>query len=249
MQQVLFGQEIIKKLEDAGRYVWAFDKNEISKEYNRTLKVKINDNNDFEKNLSELCEKYETYPEILIDTTGNNSIKKHSFNLSVDEFKQQLNDNLASVYSHVSAYAKLCSRVNYSGKIILLGSIGAQMSHREMVGYDSAKGGLEAMTRGLALDYAPYNININLIAVGPIESSPSSTKDEEKTENLRKLLPIGRYPDLAEVAKFIVDFSTNLPIFITGQKITVDGGLTSQLRPVYVEKLNEPNMYKLGEDK
>lgn len=103
------------------------------------------------------------------------------------------------------------------------------------------------MVRGLALDYAPYNININLIAVGPIENSPSSNADNEKAMELRKLLPIGRYPSLKEVTQFITNFSMNLPLSITGQKITIDGGLSSQLRPVYVEKLNEPKMYKLGE--
>lgn len=241
------GKQIITYLESCGKYVWAFDRNEIKGEFNRVLKVQVKKDEEIGKKLKELCDEFKAYPEILIDCTGDNSIKKHSFNLSVEEFRNQVENNLVSVYSHVSDYAKVCKDADISGKVILLGTIGAQMSHREMAGYDSAKGGLEAMVRALSLDYAPYNININTIAVGPIESSPSSNKDAEKTDNLRKLLPYGKYPTVEEVAKYIVDFSRDIPIFVTGQRITIDGGLTSQLRPSFIEKLEEPKMYKVEE--
>lgn len=241
------GKGLIEELENIGKYVWAFDIKDIMIHTNRTLKVIVKDEKELETKIIEMCQKYNTCPEILIDATGNNNIKKHSFNLSVEEFSKQLTDNLVNVYNHVSIYAKQCNNHNCTGKIVLLGSVGAQMSHREMLGYDAAKGGLESMVRGLALDYAPYNININLIAVGPIEDSPSSNTDNEKTIKLRQLLPIGKYPSLKEVAQFIVNFSIDLPLCVTGQRIAIDGGLSSQLRPVYIENLAEPKMYKLGE--
>ena len=239
------GKELIKTLNNNGKYVWAFDKNEITDEFGRAEKVKINKDEDFERELLKLCKKYDTCPEILIDATGNNSVKKHSFNLTEKEFEQQIKDNLVSVYGHVSTYAKICKNKEFSGKIMLLGSLGAKMSHREMVGYDAAKGGLETMTRSLSLDYAPFNININLIEIGPIEYSPTSNTDGDKTTLLRKLLPVGRYPTLKEVAEFIINFSKDIPIIVTGQNISVDGGLLSQLRPVFIEKLEEPKEYKL----
>lgn len=238
------GSELIKQFESIGKYVWAFDNRDIEGDYNRTKTIKMTDDKDFENMLTDLCKKEQTVPEILIDASGNNSIKKHSFNVSIEEFKQQLNDNITCVYSHVSNFAKICSQYRMSAKIILLGSVGGSMSHREMVGYDSSKGGLEAMTRSLALDYAPYNININTIEVGPIDESPSSKIDFEKADNLRKLLPIGDYPTLDEVCKFIMDFSNSVPMCITGQKLAIDGGISAQLRPVFIERLNEPNMYR-----
>ena len=238
------GSEIIRQYESIGKYIWAFDNRDIEGNYNRTKTIKMTNDNDFKNILMDLCQKEQTVPEILIDASGNNSIKKHSFNVSIDEFKQQLNDNIICVYSHVSDFAKICSHYMMNAKIILLGSIGGSMSHREMVGYDSAKGGLEAMTRSLALDYAPYNININTIEIGPIDESPSSKMDYEKADNLRKLLPIGNYPTLKEVCKFIMDFSNCVPMCITGQKLAIDGGISAQLRPVFIERLNEPNMYR-----
>lgn len=238
------GTELIRQFENMGKYVWAFDNKEIKYNYNRTKKIRMLDDRDFASKLKSLCEEEKTVPEILIDASGNNSIKKHSFNVSIEEFKQQLNDNITCVYSHVSDFAKICAQYKMNTKIILLGSVGGTMSHREMVGYDSAKGGLEAMTRSLSLDYAPYNININIIEVGPIDESPSSKVDFEKADNLRRLLPIGTYPTLEEVCKFIMDFSNSVPMCITGQKIAIDGGISAQLRPVFIERLNEPNMYR-----
>lgn len=243
------GSELIKQFESIGKYVWAFDNKEIEEEYNRTKKIKISEDKEFGETLRKLCEKEETIPEILIDASGNNSIKKHSFNVSVEEFKQQLNDNITCVYSHVSDFAKICSEYKIWGKIILLGSVGGSTSHREMVGYDSAKGGMEAMARSLALDYAPYDINVNTIEIGPIDESPSSKKDFEKADKLRKLLPIGNYPSLEEVCRFVMHFANNVPMCVTGQKITIDGGISAQLRPVFIERLNEPNMYRKGNKK
>lgn len=134
------GKGLIEELEKNGKYVWAFDMKNVKMQTNRTLKVLVKDEQDLERKIIEMCKKYNTCPEILIDATGNNNIKKHSFNLSTLEFSKQLTDNLINVYNHVSIYAKQCIDYNYTGKIILLGSIGAQMSHREMLGYDVAKG-------------------------------------------------------------------------------------------------------------
>jgi NAD(P)-dependent dehydrogenase (short-subunit alcohol dehydrogenase family) len=123
---------------------------------------------------------------------------------------------------------------NGGGTIITMSSGGANRAHRGMVAYDSSKGGIEAMTRALALDLAPYGIRVVGLVPGLIVPSREST-DPAALARTDATVPIGRAgipDDLAGPAVFL---ATDDAAYITGSFITVDGGVLFQQRSPQVE--------------
>jgi 3-oxoacyl-[acyl-carrier protein] reductase len=121
---------------------------------------------------------------------------------------------------------------NGGGAIVNLSSGGARAAHRGMVAYDASKGGVEAMTRALALDLAPYGIRVNALAPGAIDVWGL---DEEERARRGETVPLGRVgtpDDLAGPAVFLASDDAR---YVTGVVISVDGGLLAQQRSPQVD--------------
>jgi NAD(P)-dependent dehydrogenase (short-subunit alcohol dehydrogenase family) len=121
-----------------------------------------------------------------------------------------------------------------SGVIIGTSSGGATKSHRGMVPYDASKGGIEAMTRALALDLAPYGIRVNTLVPGLISPGRELADPEylARTDATVPLQRAGVPEDLAGPAVFL---ASDDAAYITGAKIVVDGGVTVQQRSPQIE--------------
>jgi 3-oxoacyl-[acyl-carrier protein] reductase len=118
------------------------------------------------------------------------------------------------------------------GVIVTMSSGGATRAHRGMACYDAAKGGIEALTRSMALDLAPYGIRSVAVVPGLIEQETYS--DEMRTRT-NATVPLGRpgHPDdIAAAVAFAVSDDAS---YITGSKIVVDGGVLHQQRSPQVE--------------
>ncbi len=113
-----------------------------------------------------------------------------------------------------------------------MSSGGATHSHRGMAAYDASKGGIEALTRAMALDLAPYGIRVNAIVPGSIDSQGMSL--EVKRER-GAAIPLGRVGETAEIAGPAAFLASDDASYITGHIIAVDGGLLSQQRAPQVD--------------
>jgi 3-oxoacyl-[acyl-carrier protein] reductase len=123
---------------------------------------------------------------------------------------------------------------NGGGTIITMSSGGASRAHRGMVAYDSSKGGIEAMTRALALDLAPYGIRVVGLVPGLIVPSREET-DPAALARTDATVPLGRAgipDDLAGPAVFLASDDAK---YITGSFVTVDGGVLFQQRSPQIE--------------
>ena len=109
-----------------------------------------------------------------------------------------------------------------------------------MVAYDASKGGIEALTRGLALELAPYGIRVNSLVPGLIATNPSHLLPEARA--LRDAtVPLGRgglAEDLAGPAYFL---ASNDAAYVTGASLVVDGGVLVQQRSPQVETFSVSN--------
>ena len=105
-------------------------------------------------------------------------------------------------------------------------------SNAENVAYDASKGGIEAMTRAMALDLAPYGVRVNAIVPGAIRTYEIS--DDEAAER-GKVVPLGRYGTAEEIAGPTVFLATDDARYITGATLVVDGGMLAQQRSATVD--------------
>ena len=120
------------------------------------------------------------------------------------------------------------------GTIITMSSGGASRAHRGMVAYDASKGGIEAMTRALALDLAPYGIRV----VGLVPGLIVPSREEMPPEAVAKTdatVPLGRAGLPADLAGPAVFLASDDASYMTGSFVTVDGGVLFQQRSPQVE--------------
>jgi NAD(P)-dependent dehydrogenase (short-subunit alcohol dehydrogenase family) len=115
-----------------------------------------------------------------------------------------------------------------SGKIINIGSFASTRGGVELTIYAAAKTALVGFTRALALEWAPYRIQVNTIAPGlfPDAVTAGDVGYAERVRNATKTVPLGREGRLREVGLLAVYLASAAADYMTGQTLYLDGGMT-----------------------
>jgi len=111
------------------------------------------------------------------------------------------------------------------GKIINISSISGILGTSGQVNYATTKGGVISFTKSLARELGPFNIHVNAVAPGLIESEVVSKMPKEKVEAIIKSSSLGRIGKPEEVARVVLFLASEQSDYITGQTIIVDGGI------------------------
>jgi 3-oxoacyl-[acyl-carrier protein] reductase len=111
------------------------------------------------------------------------------------------------------------------GKIINISSISGMMGTPGQVNYAATKGGMISFTKSLARELGSFNIHVNAVAPGLIESEVVSKMPKEKVEAIIKSSSLGRIGKPEEVARAVLFLASEHSDYITGQTIVVDGGI------------------------
>ena len=114
-------------------------------------------------------------------------------------------------------------KANRSGKIINISSVHAYDVRRNYAHYSSSKGGLETLSKSMALELAEHNIQVNSIVVGAIATELTQA---DRCEDMISSIPAGRIGKETDIANLVTFLSSEKCDYITGTSITVDGGLT-----------------------
>jgi len=111
------------------------------------------------------------------------------------------------------------------GKIINISSISGILGTAGQTNYAATKGGVISFTKSLARELGPFNIHVNAVAPGLIESEVVSKMPKEKIESIIKSSSLGRIGKPEEVARTVLFLASEGSDYITGQTIVVDGGI------------------------
>jgi len=112
-----------------------------------------------------------------------------------------------------------------SGKIINISSISGILGTPGQTNYAATKGGMISFTKSLARELGPFNIHVNAVAPGLIESEVVSKMPKEKVGAIIKSSSLGRMGKPDDVAQAILFLASDHSDYITGQTIVVDGGI------------------------
>jgi NAD(P)-dependent dehydrogenase (short-subunit alcohol dehydrogenase family) len=117
------------------------------------------------------------------------------------------------------------------GSLINLASIMGHRGLRQLAGYAATKGAVSALTRALAVEYAPYSIRVNALAPGFIETA--LTDRVLRVPAIAKVLldqtPMKRFGTADDVAAAALFFASDDSVFVTGAELAVDGGMAAGL--------------------
>lgn len=175
-------------------------------------------------------ERFQTI-DVLVNNASLTNTTRHFLAADEQWWDRILAVNLKSAFLCALRAAKVMAR-RRQGSIINMSSGGASRAHRGNAAYDAAKGGVEALTRALALDLGPYGVRVNALVPGSINSK---NLDEATLRERGLVMPLGRVGDVAEMAGPAVFLASDDASYITGHLLVVDGGLLAQQRSAPVD--------------
>src|SRR5947209_3647819 len=145
--------------------------------------------------------------------------------LEPEAWRSVLETNLGGTYNFCRAVAYTLMRQR-RGRIINISSVAAEHVNLGQANYAASKGAINALTRALAVELASRNVTVNAIAPGFIETDMSEAVRNKAGDKIKNFIPmrrIGQPDDIARVAVFLASADSD---YITGQVLTVDGGLS-----------------------
>lgn len=145
--------------------------------------------------------------------------------MSDDEWDDVIATNLRSAFLMSRAASRYMMRARY-GRIINITSVSGLIGNAGQTNYSASKAGLIGLTRSLSKELAGRHVTINAVAPGFIESDMTAALGDMVKEEAKKRIPAKRLGTPEEVASAVLFLSSADAGYITGQVLTVDGGMT-----------------------
>tara|TARA_Y100000817_G_scaffold286808_1_gene254913 strand:- start:246 stop:1013 length:768 start_codon:yes stop_codon:yes gene_type:complete len=171
--------------------------------------------------------------DILVNNAGTN-IPEHFTKVKKKNMEYMVNLNINAVFNVAQLASlkmiKTKNRKKIGGSIVNISSQMGHVSGPKRSVYSMTKFGLEGLTKGMALELAPYNIRVNTI--GPTFVVTPMTKrflkDKKFKKSMLESIPLGRFAELPEISSAVVFIASDAASMITGTSLLVDGGWTAR---------------------
>jgi 3-oxoacyl-[acyl-carrier protein] reductase len=161
--------------------------------------------------------------DVLVNVAGV-GLTRTFLNTSIEEWNRVLQTNLTGTFLCSREAAKIMVRQG-GGKIINITSLSAQRGGTGRAAYGASKAGVTMLTKVMAVELAPYNITVNEIAPGPVNTAMTAvTHDEATRQAYYNLIPMRRYAEQDEIASAAVFLASDEAQFVNGHTLNVDGG-------------------------
>ena len=140
------------------------------------------------------------------------------------EWDDVINTNLTGIFNITKPVSKIMLKQK-RGSIINISSVSGLMGNAGQVNYSSSKSALLGFTKSLAKELAPRGINVNCICPGFIESDMTNELTSDQRDQALSQIPLGSFGSDTDIAKLTLFLSSDNAKYITGQSISVDGGM------------------------
>lgn len=167
--------------------------------------------------------------DILVNNAGT-IVRKPSLELTEEEWDRVVDTILKASFFCAQAVAKVMIKQK-RGKIINIGSLTSKRGISGIIPYVASRGGILQLTKALAVEWAPYNINVNAIAPGYFKTQQTAPLFANKkwVKKTVARIPLGRTGKPQDLAGVVVFLASEASDYITGQMIFVDGGWLAAL--------------------
>jgi 3-oxoacyl-[acyl-carrier protein] reductase len=144
--------------------------------------------------------------------------------MSEDDWNAVIQTNLTSAFHWTKAIGWPMCRARY-GRIINIASVVGIVGNAGQANYAAAKGGMIAMTKSIAKEFAKRNVTANVVAPGFIRTDMTAVLNEEVQKAASAMIPMQRFGEAADIAAMTAFLASEEAGYITGQVFTVDGGM------------------------
>lgn len=144
--------------------------------------------------------------------------------MSKEDWADVIDSDLTGVFNTTRA-SIITFLKQKSGNIINISSVSGIHPPPGQTNYAAAKAGVIGFTKSLAKEVAPYNVRVNAVAPGFIETDMTGNLNEKYRERLTASIPSGRFGAPEEVAKVVLFLVSDVSGYITGEVLQIDGGL------------------------
>jgi 3-oxoacyl-[acyl-carrier protein] reductase len=148
--------------------------------------------------------------------------------LKEEDWDRVIRTNLKGAFLNIQAAARLMVAAKVPGRIVNIGSGCNRTPFLNLVDYTASKGGIEMLTKSAAVELGPYGIGVNCVAPGSIETERTKLEAPNYARDWSKITPLRRIGTLDDVANAVCFLTDDRSGFITGQTLTVDGGVFTQ---------------------
>ena len=144
--------------------------------------------------------------------------------ISLENMEQMMSTNILAPLHLIKQVSKHMKSQKY-GKIINISSIWGVRSKEYRTLYSATKFALNGITKSLARELGPYNILVNAVAPGYVNTEMTQVNvPKEEQDKIKETIPLGRFAQPDEIAKLVVFLISDNNSYITGQTIIADGG-------------------------
>ena len=175
----------------------------------------------------------ETMIKTMIETYGHLDILVNNagitrdgllMNMSEADFEAVLSTNLKGTFHTIRHASRYFLKQRY-GRIVNISSVSGVIGNAGQANYSASKAGVIGLTKSVARELASRGITCNAVAPGLIDTDMTDAMTESAKEAVQKQIPLGRCGNTKDVAELVTFLASDKAAYITGQVISVDGGM------------------------
>lgn len=184
----------------------------------------LNDYEELTETVEKIIDEYE-HIDILVNNAGISANKKIE-DTSCDDFKKIIDLNVNAIFNVTKAVVPFMKK-NGGGVILNTSSMVSIYGQPSGIGYPTSKFAVNGFTKSLARELASFNIRVNAVAPGIINTNMVSALPKEQIEPLIKTIPLGRIGETRDIANAFLFLASDLASYVTGVILSVDGAARS----------------------